>query len=259
MRKTKLRIPQTRHPKCENSSIWEYLNVWIAKRSMQFHDNFFGTACESFGTIGSWLRTSLNISVGQFNFQHGRQNTQIDFELAQERTQNGDKPFSCSHSLTSGNVKRNERVHIHTIEKQFSCSQCNFKCSTSSHLKWRERTHTGDKPFRCSQCDYKCSTSSPLKTHERIHTGDKPFSCSQCDFKCSTSSNLKQHEITHTGNKPYSSSSPGSFLKEIKTEPNCWNILDILKLHWDMLFILIKFAFWNNLIHFNNWVQSWFL
>ena len=137
---------------------------------------FFWTASESFGTFGSWLRTTLKISVCQFNFQHGRQNTQIDFELTQERTQNSDKPFSCSHSSTLGNVKRNERVT--TIEKQFSCSHCDFKCSMSSHIKRRERTHTCDKPFRCSHCDKKCSTSGTLKGHERNHSSDESFSYS---------------------------------------------------------------------------------
>jgi len=50
-----------------------------------------------------------------------------DFERAQERTHNGDKPFSCSQSSTSGNLKRHERTHIG--DKPFSTSQCdnNFK------------------------------------------------------------------------------------------------------------------------------------
>ena len=123
----------------------------LQNRACSFIIIFPEQPVKAFGTFGSYLRTTLNISVCQFNFQHGRQNTQIDFELAQERTHKGDKPFSCSHSSTSGNLKRHERVH--TIEKRFSCSQCDFKCSMSSHLKRRERTHTGDKPFSCSQCD----------------------------------------------------------------------------------------------------------
>ena len=66
-------------------------------------------------------------------------------------------------------------------------------------IKRHERTHTGDIPFSCSQCDKKDSTSSHLETHERTRTGDKPFSCSLCSYKCSTSG-VQKHERTHSGN-----------------------------------------------------------
>ena len=80
-------------------------------------------------------------------------------------------------------MKMHEKIH--TFDKPFSCSQCDYKCSTLDNLKRHEKIRAVDKPFRCSQCDYKCSTLGHLKRHEKILTGDKPFSCSQFDYKCS--------------------------------------------------------------------------
>ena len=68
-------------------------------------------------------------------------------------------------------------------------------------FKRHEKIHSGNKPFNCSLCDFKCFTSSDLQIHERIHTGVKPFSCPHCEYKCSTSRNLAVHQRTHTGKK----------------------------------------------------------
>ena len=87
-------------------------------------------------------------------------------------------------------------IRIHSGEKPFRCSQCDY--SQQSSLRMHERTHTGDKPFSCSQCDYKCTQLGSLKKHERTHTCDKSFSCSFCDKKFIAKSKMKKHERIHT-------------------------------------------------------------
>ena len=63
-------------------------------------------------------------------------------------------------------------MRAHTGEKPYKCTQCDYSCSRSSHLK----AHTGEKPYKCTQCDYSCSQSSHLKNHMRVHT-EKLYTC----------------------------------------------------------------------------------
>jgi uncharacterized Zn-finger protein len=61
--------------------------------------------------------------------------------------------------------------------------------------------HTGEKPFACSVCNYRASRASSLWRHERTHTGEKPFACSMCSYRASQAAHLRRHERTHTGEK----------------------------------------------------------
>ena len=77
------------------------------------------------------------------------------------------------------------------------------------NIKWFEQTkhkriHTGDKPFGCSQCDYNCTQRRYLNAYERTHTSDKPFTSLNCDKKFTVSQYSRKHASNYR--KAYSAS-----------------------------------------------------
>lgn len=54
--------------------------------------------------------------------------------------------------------------------------------------------HSTERPYNCSFCEYRCTIKGRLNNHIKvIHTDGKPFSCSQCQFNCKAKGNLTQH------------------------------------------------------------------
>nr|XP_040045236.1 zinc finger and SCAN domain-containing protein 2-like [Gasterosteus aculeatus aculeatus]XP_040045237.1 zinc finger and SCAN domain-containing protein 2-like [Gasterosteus aculeatus aculeatus]XP_040045238.1 zinc finger and SCAN domain-containing protein 2-like [Gasterosteus aculeatus aculeatus] len=93
-----------------------------------------------------------------------------------------------------------------SVEKPFSCCECEKRFSLKTCLNRHMRSHNGEKPFSCSVCKKSFGRRETLQTHIRIHTGEKPFSCALCDKRFLRKAHLKRHMMTHTGEKPYSCS-----------------------------------------------------
>ena len=54
----------------------------------------------------------------------------------------------------------------------------NFKMASQLKLKIHLLVHSGEKAFVCSQCDYSTKQADTLKVHMRVHSGEKPYTIS---------------------------------------------------------------------------------
>ena len=86
---------------------------------------------------------------------------------------------------------------IHSGDKPFGCTQCNYSRISTGNLERHKLIHSGEKRFVCSQCNYSCTTTETLKTHTLTHSGEELFTCTQCNYSCTKSSFLKTHMLTH--------------------------------------------------------------
>jgi uncharacterized Zn-finger protein len=94
-------------------------------------------------------------------------------------------------------------MKIHTGEKPFECTFCDWKFSYSGDLNSHKKTHLNEKPFPCSKCKKSFATKAILTVHERVHTGEKPYKCDVCDKRFADRSTLHGHKRIHTQEKPF--------------------------------------------------------
>ena len=116
---------------------------------------------------------------------------------------------------------------VHTRAPKYHCDweNCDKAFKTLRHLKQHKRIHTGEKPFQCSLCDYTCSQKASLNWHfkskhpgepvtaakplppkrvdvpksdakkylESLRTVELRYTCDHCSIKCQTASNMAWH------------------------------------------------------------------
>ena len=110
-------------------------------------------------------------------------------------------------------------IHIESSQStdNFTCSECDYKCSYESILHEHMITHTSEKPGSCTNEDVnkqedkitsenesksiirdKISDSkSSHEVHVAIHDNEIQFSCDECEFECDTEGALNNHITSH--------------------------------------------------------------
>ncbi|CAL4061776.1 unnamed protein product [Meganyctiphanes norvegica] len=120
--------------------------------------------------------------------------------------------LECPNCNFSTSRKSSLSNHLRKHTRPFLCKECGNKFThetyMKAHITLHHRKSTDMKrnfeSFSCTVCDYKCSSDAGLQEHIEGHQATPPFIC-HCSVECSSEANLKSHMVTHTDIKMESS------------------------------------------------------
>lgn len=104
----------------------------------------------------------------------------------------------CSICGASSKHMSQHMRRVHSDEKPYWCTQCDYKCKFSGALKAHLLTHKSEREFKCDQCTYSARSRDQLKRHEIIHSNVKDKKCPHCNYATQTIYRLKKHLKIHT-------------------------------------------------------------
>lgn len=138
----------------------------------------------------------------------------VRFRNPEELSEHGcmasvERQYSCldcdKHFLHSSHLQKHLSTHKQTSQSSYPCNQCNNNFSSSldflNHLKNHDNTSTnstvrGGPGFICPVCRQCFPSATELVYHFPMHPHGK-FQCKTCNMSCHTESKLKEHEKCH--------------------------------------------------------------
>ncbi|XP_037037812.1 zinc finger protein 501-like [Bradysia coprophila] len=90
-------------------------------------------------------------------------------------------------------------THVDTVDKNYSCDLCDFKCRQARYLVSHTLKHTGAKPHRCKECGQAFGFQGSLNRHiQAVHRNAKPHQCTICDRYFKNKVQLREHGNFHS-------------------------------------------------------------
>ncbi|KPJ01310.1 Zinc finger protein 425 [Papilio xuthus] len=108
--------------------------------------------------------------------------------------------LNCPICNKSFQIKSKMQVHIkevHVREKNFSCTMCEQKFFSKSHVQKHMIKHIGNRIYQCETCKKSYARKQTLRDHMRIHNNDKRYVCEFCKQAFVQKNTLKLHLRVH--------------------------------------------------------------
>ena len=89
-------------------------------------------------------------------------------------------------------------LHITGSKYSLKCDQCDYRATTTTHLKTHIMQHLDERPHPCAFCAKKFRTRPQVAEHEAAaHNETEQESCDKCDKKFNSRGKLTKHKLAH--------------------------------------------------------------
>ena len=114
------------------------------------------------------------------NYESGESSCEVKTEAdSNDQTEHShhDKPRPCLSAVDGKQFTSGKYIHgkRQTVEKLYSCIQCEKRYSSSGGLRQHMNIHRGK--YKCTECGRCCGSQNDLDVHRRSHSGEKPYTC----------------------------------------------------------------------------------
>ncbi|XP_061725843.1 zinc finger protein 431-like isoform X3 [Cydia pomonella] len=108
--------------------------------------------------------------------------------------------FNCPICHKAFEIESKMQVHIkevHLREKNYSCTMCEQKFFSKTHVQKHMVKHFGERVHQCEICKKSYARKQTLRDHMRIHSNDKRYVCALCSQAFVQNNSLRLHMRVH--------------------------------------------------------------